>query len=161
MDRSLTTLRRLTKKELEELPAEKLLNMDGLVPLSKACKRFGLNTKQIRNATRKLSEEEQLEQLGVINIREENAKYPKVFVVLGKMKDLLELFNLDKPEYLSLADHDFMDEPEPPEGWYKLGDVLYHYPLLRTQLEGLKQSRWFRSDYDLVHLPGALTLFEE
>jgi len=155
------TLRRLTKKEFEELPAEKLLNMDGLVPLSKACKRFGLNTKQIRNAARNLSEEEQLEQLGVINVREENAKYPKVFVILRKMKDLMKRFDPDKPETLSLADHDFMDEPEPPEGWYKLGEVLHHYPLLRTQLEVLKQSRWFRGDYDLVHLPGALTLFEE
>jgi len=161
VDRRLVTSRRLTKKEFEELPIEKLLAMDGLVPLSKACKRFGLNTKQIRNATRKLSDEEQLEQLGVINVREENAKYPKVFVLLRKMTDLLARFNPDKPETLSLTDHDFLNEPEPPEGWYKLEEVLYHYPLLRTQLEVLKQSRWFRSDYNLVHLPDALTLFEE
>ncbi len=160
VDRPIATLRRLTEKELEELPAEKLLAMDGLAPLTTVCKHFDLNAKQIRNAARFLSEEEQLEQLGMICIPEPSSNYHKVFLVMRKVKDLIARFKPEKPEYLSLAEHDFVENPDPPEGWYRLAEILHYYPLLREQLGVLKQSEWFRGDFDLVHLPGALTLFE-
>ncbi len=160
MNRSLARLRKLTHDELTEHTPEELLAMDGLIPLSIAERIFSLNGKAIRNAARFLDEEEQLAELAMVRIRKEGQKTTKPFLILSRISKLFPRFRDGVPAYLSLADHDFLADPEPPAGWYKLTEVLEHYPLIALELETLKASKWYRAQHDLVRLPEALDALE-
>lgn len=151
MDRS---IRRLSKQEFQKTPVDKLLTMEGLVPLSKACVRFGLRDKDIRNKVRSMTEEEAMRELGVVSIREPGKQRATVLLLLSKVKDLLPQFSADLRD---LDDHDFSKQPR-PVGWYPERQVLHHYPLLTPVLDEIKASRHYREG--CIYLPGALEIGE-